>query len=98
MRKKKNDNDEFRVNSYFLKAYDITLEKAATSKYGKSDFRCTSEYPSKFFLDCENCPFCCYLDDGGVLDRTFKQWQKWFYKLTGVKDNRPKKSFMKKNE
>lgn len=90
--------NNFKPSDVFMKAYTRTLEKAVNSKYGKSDFQCTLEYPSKIFLDCENCPFCCHLDDEGLLNRTFKQWQKWFYKLTGVKDDRPKEMFMKKNE
>lgn len=94
--------NNFKPSDVFMKAYTRTLENAANSKYGKSDFQCESQYPSKFFLNCEDCPFECsnpYSDDeGGVLDRTFEQWQEWFYDLTGVKDDRPKEMFMKKNE
>ena len=95
---KKNNKDKisFRVTSDFLKAYDTTLEKAAGSKYGKSDFLCASQCQPKFSLDCKECPLdCC---DGGDAERTFEQWQDWFHKLTGVKDNRTKDSFMQKNE
>ena len=106
MRKKKSDNDEFRVNSDFLKAYDVTLEKAVISKYGKSDFRCQSFYPTENSLPCVNCPFQRVSDyctdpsfeEGAGYERTFEQWQDWFYKLTGIKDNRPKEIFMKKDE
>lgn len=94
--------NSFKSSDVFMKAYTCTLEKAANSKYGKSDFQCESQYPSKFFLNCEDCPFECsnpYSDDeGGVFDRTFEQWQEWFYDLTGKKDDRPKEMFMEKNE
>ena len=94
--------NNFEPSNVFMKAYTCTLEQAANSKYGKSDFQCESQYPSKFFLNCEDCPFECsnpYSDDeGGVFDRTFEQWQEWFYDLTGKKDDRPKEMFMKKNE
>ena len=110
MGKKKNkDKISFRVNSDFLKAYDITLEKAATSLYGKSDFRCQSFYPVRNSLSCIECPFqrvqlvshyCTdpFFEEGAGYQRTFEQWQDWFHKLTGVKDDRPKEMFMKKNE
>ena len=94
--------NSFKSSDVFMKAYTCTLEKAANSKYGKSDFRCESQYPSKFFLNCEDCPFECSNphsdDEGGVFDRTFEQWQEWFYDLTGKKDDRPKEMFMEKNE
>lgn len=110
MGKKKNeDKINFRVNSDFLKAYDITLKKAATSLYGKSDFRCQSFYPVENSLPCVDCPFQRFqlashyctdpsFENGAGYQRTFEQWQDWFYKLTGVKDDRPKEMFMKKNE
>lgn len=110
MGKKKNkDKISFRVNSDFLKAYDITLKKAATSLYGKSDFRCQSFYPVRNLLSCIECPFqrvqlvshyCTdpFFEEGAGYQRTFEQWQDWFHKLTGVKDDRPKEMFMKKNE
>lgn len=94
--------NNFEPSNVFMKAYTCTLEKAANSKYGKSDFQCESQYPSKFFLNCEDCPFECSNphsdDEGGVFDRTFEQWQEWFYDLTGKKDDRPKEMFMEKNE
>lgn len=110
MGKKKNkDKISFRVNSDFLKAYDITLKKAATSLYGKSNFRCQSFYPDRNSLSCIECPFqrvqlvshyCTdpFFEEGAGYKRTFEQWQEWFHKLTGVKDDRPKEMFMKKNE
>lgn len=107
MGKKKNkDKINFRVTSDFLKAYDITLKKAATSLYGKSDFRCQSFYPVENSLPCIDCPFqrvsdhCTdpFFEEGAGYQRTFEQWQDWFHKLTGVKDDRPKEMFMKKNE
>lgn len=107
MGKKKNkDKISFRVNSGFLKAYDTTLKKAATSLYEKSDFRCQSFYPARNSLSCLDCPFQRVSDyctdpsfeEGAGYKRTFEQWQDWFYKLTGVKDDRPKEMFMKKNE
>lgn len=98
--------NNFKPSDVFMKAYTCTLEKAVNSKYGKSDFRCYSEYPSKFSLNCEDCSFNCssddctnpYFEDGAGFDRTFEQWQDWFYKLTGEKDDRPREIFMKKNE
>lgn len=92
-----------------MKAYDITLKKAATSLYGKSDFRCQSFYPDRNSLSCIECPFqrvqlvshyCTdpFFEEGAGYQRTFEQWQDWFHKLTGVKDDRPKEMFMKKNE
>ena len=98
--------NNFKSSDVFMKAYTRTLENAANSKYGKSDFQCYSEYPSKFSLNCEDCSFNCssddctnpYFEDGAGFDRTFEQWQEWFYDLTGEKDNRPKESFMKKSE
>lgn len=110
MEKKKNkDKINFRVTSDFLKAYDITLKKAATSLYEKSDFRCQSFYPDRNSLSCIECPFqrvqlvshyCTdpFFEEGAGYQRTFEQWQDWFHKLTGVKDDRPKEMFMKKNE
>lgn len=110
MGKKKNkDKINFRATSDFLKAYDITLKKAATSLYGKSDFRCQSFYPDRNSLSCIECPFqrvplvspyCTdpFFEEGAGYQRTFEQWQDWFHKLTGVKDDRPKEMFMKKNE
>lgn len=110
MGKKKNkDKINFRVTSDFLKAYDITLKKAATSLYGKSDFRCQSFYPARNSLSCIECPFQRFqlashyctdpsFEKGAGYKRTFEQWQDWFHKLTGVKDDRPKEMFMKKNE
>ena len=110
MGKKKNkDKINFRVTSDFLKAYDITLKKAAASLYEKSDFRCQSFYPDRNSLSCIECPFqrvqlvshyCTdpSFEEGAGYKRTFEQWQDWFYKLTGVKDDRPKEMFMKKNE
>lgn len=91
--------NSFKPSNVFMDAYAYTLEKAANSKYGKSDFRCD-------LLECKDCPFnCCsddctnpYFEDGAGFDRTFEQWQDWFYKLTGEKDDRPKEIFMKKNE
>ena len=102
MRKKNN----FKPSDVFMKAYTRTLEKAVNSKYGKSDFQCYSEYPSKFSLNCEDCSFNCssddctdpYFEDGAGFDRTFEQWQDWFYKITGKKDDRPKEMFMEKKE
>lgn len=44
MGKKNKNKINFRVTSDFLKAYEITLKKAATSLYEKSDFRCQSFY------------------------------------------------------
>ena len=98
--------NNFKPSDVFMKAYTSTLEKAVNSKYEKSDFQCYSEYPSKFSLNCEDCPFCCssddctnpYFEDGAGFDRTFEQWQEWFYDLTGEKDDRPKEMFMEKNE
>ncbi len=98
--------NNFKPSDVFMKAYTCTLEKAVNSKYGKSDFRCYSEYPSKFSLNCEDCSFNCssddctnpYFEDGAGFDRTFEQWQDWFYKITGKKDDRPKEMFMEKNE
>lgn len=98
--------NNFKPSGVFMKAYTCTLEKAVNSKYEKSDFQCYSEYPSKFSLNCEDCPFCCssddctnpYFEDGAGFDRTFEQWQEWFYDLTGEKDDRPKKMFVEKNE
>ena len=91
--------NSFKPSNVFMDAYAYTLEKAANSKYGKSDFRCD-------LLECKACPFnCCsddctnpYFEDGAGFDRTFEQWQDWFYKLTGEKDDRPKEIFMKKDE
>lgn len=104
MRKENN----FKPSNLFMKAYTRTLEKAVNSDYGKSDFQCDSEYPFKFSLECKDCPFnCCsddctnpYFEDGAGFDRTFEQWQDWFYNLTGEKDERQKEIFMnmKKNE
>lgn len=98
--------NNFKPSGVFMKAYTSTLEKAVNSKYEKSDFQCYSEYPSKLSLNCEDCPFCCssddctnpYFEDGAGFDRTFEQWQEWFYDLTGEKDDRPKEMFMEKNE
>jgi predicted HTH domain antitoxin len=99
MGKKKNkDKINFRVNSDFLKAYDTTLEKAVTSLYEKSDFRCQSFYPVENSLPCVDCPFQRVSDyctdpsfeEGAGYKRTFEQWQDWFHKLTGVKDDRSK--------
>ncbi len=98
--------NSFKPSDVFMKAYARTLEKAANSKYGKSDFQCDSEYPFKFSLECKDCPFDCssddcinpYFEDGAGFDRTFEQWQEWFRNLTGKKDDRPKEMFMKKNE
>lgn len=98
--------NNFKPSDVFMKAYTCTLEKAVNSKYGKSDFQCYSEYPSKFSLNCEDCSFNCssddctdpYFEDGAGFDRTFEQWQDWFYKITGKKDDRPKEMFMEKNE
>lgn len=98
--------NNFKPSDVFMKAYTCTLEKAVNSKYGKSDFQCYSEYPSKFSLNCEDCSFNCssddctnpYFEDGAGFDRTFEQWQDWFYKITGKKDDRPKEIFMEKNE
>lgn len=98
--------NNFKSSDVFMKAYTRTLEKAVNSKYEKSDFQCYSEYPSKFSLNCEDCPFCCssddctnpYFEDGAGFDRTFEQWQEWFYDLTGEKDDRPKEMFVEKNE
>lgn len=99
MGKKKNKNKiDFRVTPGFLKAYDITLEKAANSLYEKSDFRCQVSYPIEYSLSCVDCPFqrfsdyCTdpFIEDGAGFARTFDQWQEWFYKLTGIKDNRSK--------
>lgn len=107
MGKKRNkDKISFRVTSEFLKAYDITLEKAANSLYYESDFRCQSFYPIEHSLPCNSCPFqhlsdyCTdpFIEDGAGYKRTFEQWQDWFYKLTGIKDNRLKEAFMKKDE
>lgn len=109
MGKKKNNNKSgFQVTPKFLKAYDITLKKAVNSLYYESDFRCQSfyPYPVENSLPCDNCPFqhlsdyCTdpYVEDGAGFKRTFEQWQDWFYKLTGKKDNRPKEMFMEKNE
>lgn len=107
MGKKKNkDKISFRITSEFLKAYDITLEKAANSLYYESDFRCQSFYPIEHSLPCNDCPFqhlsdyCTdpFVEDGAGYKRTFEQWQDWFYKLTGIKDNRSKEAFMKKDE
>lgn len=49
------------------------------------------------YLDSLYCtdPF---FEEGAGYKRTFEQWQDWFHKLTGVKDDRPKEMFMKKNE
>nr|DAF49135.1 MAG TPA: hypothetical protein [Siphoviridae sp. ctnpt50] len=98
--------NNFKPSDVFMKAYTCTLEKAVNSKYGKSDFRCYSEYPSKFSLNCEDCSFNCssddctnpYFEDGAGFDRTFEQRKDWFYKITGKKDDRPKEMFMEKNE
>lgn len=98
--------NNFKPSDVFMEAYTCTLENAANSKYGKSDFQCYSEYPSKFSLNCEDCSFNCssddctdpYFEDGAGFDRTFEQWQDWFYKITGKKDDRPKEMFMGKNE
>lgn len=98
--------NNFKPSDVFMEAYTRTLENAANSKYGKSDFQCYSEYPSKFSLNCEDCSFNCssddctdpYFEDGAGFDRTFEQWQDWFYKITGKKDDRPKEMFMGKNE
>ena len=98
--------NNFKPSDVFMKAYTRTLEKAVNSKYGKSDFQCYSEYPSKFSLNCEDCSFNCSSDDctnpyfegGAGFDHTFEQWQEWFYDLTGKKDDRPKEMFVKKNE
>lgn len=91
--------NSFKPSNVFMDAYAYTLEKSANSKYEKSDFQCD-------LLECKDCPFnCCsddctnpYFEDGAGFDRTFEQWQDWFYKLTGEKDDRPKEIFMKKNE
>ena len=85
--------NNFKPSNVFMKAYTRTLEKAANSKYGKSDFQCDSEYPFKFSLECKDCPFDCssddcinpYFEDGAGFDRTFEQWQEWFRNLTGKK-------------
>lgn len=106
MGKKNKDKISFRVTSEFLKAYDITLEKAANSLYYESDFRCQSFYPIEHSLPCNDCPFqylsdyCTdpFIENGAGYKRTFEQWQEWFYKLTGIKDNRLKEAFMKKDE
>lgn len=103
---KRRKRNSFKPSDVFMKAYTCTLENAVNSKYKKSDFQCNSEYPSKFSLNCKDCPFCCssddctnpYFEDGAGFDRTFEQWQDWFYKLTGKKDDRPKEMFMEKNE
>lgn len=100
------NRNSFKPSDVFMKAYTRTLEKAINSDYGKSDFQCDSEYPFKFSLECKDCPFNCssddctnpYFEDGAGFDRTFEQWQEWFYDLTGKKDDRPKEMFMKKNE
>lgn len=109
MGKKNKNKIDFRVNSDFLKAYDITLKKAVTSLYEKSDFRCQSFYPVRNSLSCIECPFQRFqlvshyctdpsFEEGAGYKRTFEQWQDWFHKLTGVRDERPKEMFMKKNE
>lgn len=100
------ERNNFKPSDVFMEAYTHTLENAANSKYGKSDFQCYSEYPSKFSLNCEDCSFNCssddctdpYFEDGAGFDRTFEQWQDWFYKITGKKDDRPKEMFMEKKE
>lgn len=97
--------NNFKPSDMFMKAYTRTLEKAINSDYGKSNFQCDSEYPFKFSLECKDCPFNCssydcinpYFEDGAGFDRTFEQWQEWFYDLTGKKDDRPKEMFMEKN-
>lgn len=106
MGKKNKDKISFRMTSEFLKAYDITLEKAANFLYYESDFRCQSFYPIEHSLPCNDCPFqhlsdyCTdpFTENGAGYKRTFEQWQDWFYKLTGIKDNRSKEAFMKKDE
>lgn len=100
------NRNSFKPSDVFMKAYTRTLEKAINSDYGKSGFQCDSEYPFKFSLECKDCPFNCssddctnpYFEDGAGFDRTFEQWQEWFYDLTGKKDDRPKEMFMKKNK
>lgn len=97
--------NNFKPSDMFMKAYTRTLEKAINSDYGKSNFQCDSEYPFKFSLECKDCPFNCssddcinpYFEDGAGFDRTFEQWQEWFYDLTGKKDDRSKEMFMEKN-
>lgn len=98
--------NKFKPSEVFMKAYNRTLEKAVNSLYYESDFRCQSFYPIEYSLNCKECPFQRFSDycndpnfeNGAGYKRTFEQWQDWFYKLTGKKDNRPKEMFMKKNE
>lgn len=100
--------NKFKPSEVFMKAYNRTLEKAVNSLYYESDFRCQSFYPIEYSLNCKECPFQRFSDycndpnfeNGAGYKRTFEQWQDWFYKLTGKKDNRPKEMFMnmEKNE
>lgn len=75
-------------------AYDMTLKHAANDK--KDDFYCNT-------LRCigTNCPFaahgnCTDENDikGAGYKRTFAEWQEWWYKLTGIKDERLESGFI----
>lgn len=105
----KENVNNFEPSNVFMKAYTCTLEKAVNSEYGKSDFRCQSFYPVRNSLSCIECPFQRFqlashyctdpsFEEGAGYKRTFEQWQDWFYKITGKKDDRPKEMFIEKNE
>lgn len=77
-------------------AYDMTLKHAVNSPYKKDEFYCST-------LRCAgtNCPFAAHghcIDendvDGAGYKRTFAEWQEWWYKLTGINDERLESGFI----
>lgn len=77
-------------------AYDMTLKHAVNSPYKKDEFYCST-------LRCAgtNCPFAAHghcTDENDInsagYKRTFAEWQEWWYKLTGIKDERLESGFI----
>lgn len=77
-------------------AYDLTLKHTANALYKKDKFYCNN-------LRCVgmDCPFDAHGNcndendiDGADYKRTFAEWQEWWYKLTGIKDERLESGFI----
>ncbi len=77
-------------------AYDMTLKHAANAPYKKDEFYCN-------ILRCisTNCPFAAHGNcndetdtNGAGYKRTFAEWQEWWHKLTGIKDERLESGFI----
>ena len=86
-----------------MKAYTRTLEKAVNSKYEKSDFRCYSEYPSKFSLNCVDCPFECSSDNCtdpyfNLFTKELEEKAKAKYEVeyTTLDSDKPRKEYVRK--